>query len=103
MTEETNRGNAYCRPPPAPHPWPVRPTNPAHDVFNDDDAIVDQQAEGDDDRGDRYLLERDAERAHADDCKHDGKGNNHRRDQPGPQPKKDDDEAADDDEGLRDI
>ena len=79
------------------------PTDPAHDVLDDDDAVVDQKAEGDDDGRDRYLFERDAERAHPDHREHHGERNDHRRDQSGPQPKEDDDEAGDDNEGLGDT
>ena len=41
--------------------------------------------------------------AHADDCEHDGKWNNHRRDQAGAQPEEHNDQGTDDDEGLRHI
>ena len=104
MTEETSRGKAYCCSGCQRGVLGRRAaTDPAHDVLDDDDAVVDQEAKRNDDCGDRYLLDRDAEHAHADDGKHDGKWNDHRRDQAGAQPEEDDDQAADDDEGLRDV
>ena len=77
--------------------------DPAHDVLHHDDAVVDQEAERNDDCGDRYLLDRNTERAHADDGKHDCKWNDHRCNQAGAQPEEHDDQGADNDEGLRDV
>ena len=79
------------------------PTDPARDVLDDDDTVVDQEAEGDDDGRDRYLLKRDTERAHPDYRGHHGERNDHRRDQSGPKTKEDDDETGDDREGLGDA
>jgi hypothetical protein len=77
------------------------PVDPADNVLDHHHAVVDQKTERNDDGGDRDLLQRDSECAHAYQREHHGKGNDHGRDQPGSQAKKQDDQRGNDDEGLK--
>ena len=85
VTEETSKGNAYVGRRRVRRHGPACPADPGRDVLDDDHAVVDQQAERDDDRRNRDLLQGNAERAHPEEREEDGKWHDHRRDQPPPE------------------
>ncbi len=75
----------------------------ALEVFGDDDAVVDEEAERDNESGQAHALERHAGEGHdREGDQHDG-GDDGADDEAGPQTEEKDDDGKDDEEGLEDV